>query len=49
MLSIITKGFIIEKKLPDYMIKNGQKYKFVTNHLGSVVKVINVSNGNVEQ
>ncbi len=31
--------------VPDYMIKNGQKYKFVTNHLGSVVKVINTNNG----
>ncbi len=34
---------------PDYIIKNNVKYKVVTNQLGSVVKVVNVSSGEIVQ
>ncbi len=34
---------------PDYIIKNNVKYKVVTNQLGSVGKVVNTTNGTVEQ
>ncbi len=33
--------------VPDYMVVGTTKYQFVTDHLGSVVQVINTSNGSV--
>ncbi len=35
--------------VPAYMIRNGINYKLITDHLGSVRMVINISNGAVEQ
>jgi RHS repeat-associated protein len=35
--------------VPDYMIKGGSTYRFVTDQLGSVRLVVNVANGNIEQ
>lgn len=35
--------------VPDYLIKNGQKYRVVADHLGSPRLVINVSSGEVVQ
>lgn len=35
--------------VPSYMIKNGTKYRIVSNHLGSVRMVMNTSTGNVVQ
>ena len=35
--------------VPDYMVRGGVTYRFVTDHLGSVVGVYDVSNGAVVQ
>lgn len=35
--------------VPSYMIKNGTKYRIISNHLGSVRMVVNTSNGDVVQ
>ena len=34
---------------PDYMIKNGIKYKLVKDHLGSILAVVNAANGVIAQ
>ena len=35
--------------VPDYMVKGGQTYRIVTDHLGSVRLVVNVADGSVAQ
>lgn len=35
--------------VPDYMLKNGQTYRLISDHLGSVKMVVDVSTGNVVQ
>jgi len=35
--------------VPDYMVKQGRTYRFVTDHLGSVRMVVEVKTGKVEQ
>jgi hypothetical protein len=39
-----TKGHV-----PDYMVKGGSKYRFVTDQLGSVRLVVRVSDGDIAQ
>ena len=34
---------------PDYMVKNGQKYRIITDQIGSVKLVVNAESGSVEQ
>jgi RHS repeat-associated protein len=36
-------------QVPEYMIKEGKKYKFITDHLGSVRMLINIDTGKIEQ
>lgn len=48
---IFQKGFVYGTKshVPDYMIMGGDKFKIVTNHLGSPVVVVNSSTGAIAQ
>lgn len=43
----ITARFVYNQKpnVPDYVVKNGTTYRVITDHLGSVRLIVNVSNG----
>ncbi|MFC3851777.1 RHS repeat domain-containing protein [Salinispirillum marinum] len=47
----VTARFIYADKghVPSYMIKNGNNYRIVSDHLGSVRLVVNTSNGEIAQ
>lgn len=49
--SAIVSTFIYATRtnIPDYMVNNGQTYRFVVDHLGSVRLVVNASNGSIAQ
>lgn len=46
---ITTFVYAIYANVPDYMIKNGNTYRILTDHLGSPRLVVNISDGNIVQ
>lgn len=49
--SVVTHRFVYatQDHVPDYLIKDGNTYRYVTDHIGSVRLVVDVSDGSIAQ
>lgn len=48
---VVTKSFVYatQSHSPDYMVFNGEKYRFFKDHLGSIRLVVKISDGSIAQ